>query len=83
MSKKQTRTEGITILKLHELPFDAMIEIGSHLYQFKGYEKRKISNLGNIEHFIFKCEEPKHEKIFERFGMSATKIKMKNGKYYM
>lgn len=68
------------IIKLSELPFEEMIDIGGHEYQFKGYEKRK-TKYGNIEHFIFKCEKPKHEKIVERFTSSTVKISVQDGKY--
>lgn len=85
MSKKQTKTEGTTILKLHELPFESIIEIGGHEYQFKGYEKRK-TNFGNVEHFVFKTIPDKNgkvlEKIIERFNNATIKIKKKDEKYY-
>lgn len=68
------------ILKLSALPYKEKIDIGGHEYTFEGYEKRKTS-FGNIEHFIFKCEKPKHEKIYERFKFSTTKIKVNDGKY--
>lgn len=71
---------SVIILKLSELPFRETIDIGGHLYKFEGYEKRK-TNFGNVEHFVFKCEKPKHEKIFERFKFSTTKIKLNEGKY--
>lgn len=71
---------AVEILKLSELPHGGTIEIGGHEYQFKGYEKRK-TNFGNIEHFVFQCEKPKNEKIFERFKFATTKIKLADGKY--
>ena len=69
-----------TILKLSELPYESKIDIGGHIYTFKGFEKRK-TNFGNTEHFIFKCEKPAHEKIFERFKFSSSKIKCISGNY--
>lgn len=78
-------SETKTILKLHELPFNSMIEIGGHEYQFKGYEKRK-TNFGNVEHFIFKTVPDKNgkvnEKIIERFNNATIKIKKINEKYF-
>lgn len=71
---------AIKIIKLSELPYKEKIEISGHIYTFTGYEKRK-TNFGNIEHFVFVCEKPKHEKIFERFKFSATKIKKNEGEY--
>ena len=67
-------------VKLSELPFGEKIDIGGHEFEFVGFEKRK-TNFGNQEHFIFKCENPKQEKIFERYKFSKTKIKLSNGKY--
>lgn len=67
-------------IKLSELPHGNTIEIGGFEYVFKGYEKRK-TNFGNIEHFVFHCEKPDHEKIFERFKFSTVKIKIKDGEY--
>ncbi len=71
---------AVTTLKLSELPFGETINIGGHEYIYKGYEKRK-TKFGNIEHFVFKCAKPEHEKIFERFTFSTTKIKCVDGKY--
>ena len=68
------------ILKLSELPFQENIDIGGHIYKFEGYEKRK-TNFGNQQFFVFKCEKPVHEKIFERFKFSTTKIKCVDGNY--
>ena len=68
-------------IKLSELPFKAKIEIGAFEYVFDGFEKRK-TQFGNQEHFVFKCEKPKHEKIFERFKFSTIKIKKDGEKYY-
>ena len=68
-------------IKLSELPFEAKIEIGGFEYIFEGFEKRK-TRFGNQEHFVFKCEKPKHEKIFERFKFSTIKIKKDGEKYY-
>lgn len=67
-------------LKLSELPFGEKINIGGHEYIFTGFEKRK-TKFGNQEHFVFKCEKPAHEKIFERYSFSKIKIKLTNGKY--
>lgn len=71
---------AVKILKLSELPYGETIEIGGHLCAFTGYEKRK-TQYGAQEHFIFKCDDPKHEKIFERYKFAGTKIKLKDGKY--
>ena len=68
-------------IKLSELPFEAKIEIGAFEYVFDKNEKRK-TQFGNQEHFVFKCEKPKHEKIFERFKFSTIKIKKDGEKYY-
>lgn len=68
------------LIKLSELPHGSNIEIGGHIYKFTGYEKRK-TNFGNQQFFVFKCEKPTHEKIFERFKFSTTKIKCVNGNY--
>lgn len=68
------------LIKLSELPFRKKIDIGGHIYSFEGYEKRK-TKFGNQEHFVFKCENPKHEKIFEKYKFSTTKIKENNGEY--
>lgn len=68
------------LIKLSELPHGSNIEIGGHIYKFTGFEKRK-TNFGKQEHFVFECEKPKHEKIFERFTFSTTKIKENNGEY--
>lgn len=67
-------------VKLSKLPFGETIDIGGFDYVFKGYEKRRTS-FGNVEHFVFQCEKPRQEKIFERFKFSTTKIKLNNGKY--
>lgn len=69
------------IIKLSELPYKEKIDIGGHLYTFNGFEKRKIPNFGIQELFVFECDKPKHEKTFERFKFSPTKIKLKDGKY--
>ena len=71
---------AVAILKLSELPYGENINIGGHIYKFAGYEKRK-TKFGNIEHFVFKCAKPEHEKIFEKFKFSTTKIKCVEGKY--
>lgn len=68
------------LIKLSELPHGSNIEIGGHIYKFTGYEKRK-TNFGNQQFFVFKCEKPEHEKLFERFKFSTTKIKLNEGKY--
>lgn len=71
---------AIKIIKLSELPYKEKIDIGGHIYSFEGFEKRK-TNFGTQEHFIFKCEKPKHEKTFEKYKFSATKIKVNEGEY--
>ena len=65
---------AIKTIKLSEIPFGAKIEIGGFEYVFKGYDKRKMQ-FGRQQHFIFECEKPKHEKIFERFKFATIKIK--------
>ena len=71
---------AVKIIKLSELPFREKIDIGGHIYSFEGFEKRK-TKFGNQEHFVFKCENPKHEKIFEKYKFSTTKIKVNEGQY--
>lgn len=68
------------IIKLSELPYKEKIDIGGHEYTFNGFEKRK-TQFGTQQHFVFSCENPKHEKTFERFKFSTAKIKEKDGKY--
>ena len=60
-------------VKLSEIPHGAKINIGGFEYVFTGYEKRK-TQFGMQEHYVFKCEKPKQEKIFERFKFSKTLI---------
>lgn len=67
-------------IKLSELPYGETIEIGGYIYKFAGFEKRR-TNFGNQEHFVFKCEKPEHEKIFEKYKFSTAKIKLTAGKY--
>lgn len=71
---------AIEIVVLSKIPLNTKVEIGGFEYEFKGIEKRK-SEFGRQEFFVFKCEKPKQEKIFERYKFSSTKIK-KNGESY-
>lgn len=71
---------AIKLIKLSELPHGSNIDIGGHVYKFTGFEKRK-TNFGKQEHFVFECEKPKHEKIFEKYKFSTTKIKENDGEY--
>lgn len=70
------------IINLHELPVDSLIDIGGHEFRFTGFEKRNVG-FGKVEHFVFQCEKPKHEKIIPRFSNSKIKIKKIDEKYKM
>jgi len=67
-------------VKLSELPYGEKIDIGGHQFEYKGFEKRK-TQFGMQEHFVFQCENPKQERIFEKYKFSKTKIKLTKGKY--
>lgn len=60
-------------VKLSEIPYGAEINIGGFSYVFAGFEKRKTM-FGNQEHFVFKCEKPKQEKVFERYKFNSVLI---------
>ena len=68
-------------VKLSEVPVGSNIEIGGFKYVHKGFDKRK-TQFGRQEHFVFRCEKPTHEKLFERFKFSTIKIKKDGEKYY-